>query len=58
MEIRSVGQFLEYWDSLRGRTRKVVACIPPEQLEWSPSPSGFTLVQQIPGVRAGAGGRL
>ena len=47
MEIRSVGQFLEYWDSLRGRTRKVVACIPPEQLEWSPSPSGFTLGDMV-----------
>lgn len=42
MEIRSVGQFLEYWDGLRGRTRRVVACIPPERLEWTPRAGGFT----------------
>lgn len=43
MEIRTVGQFLEYWQSLRGRTRRVVACIPPEQLEWSHRAGAFTL---------------
>ena len=43
MEIRSTGQFLDYWDNLRGRTRRVVACIPPESLEWSPRAAAFTL---------------
>jgi uncharacterized damage-inducible protein DinB len=43
MEIRSVKQFLEYWDNLRGRTRRVVTCIPPEQLEWSHRAGAFTL---------------
>jgi uncharacterized damage-inducible protein DinB len=43
VEIRSVRQFLEYWDSLRGRTRRVVACIPPDQLEWSARPGSFSL---------------
>jgi uncharacterized damage-inducible protein DinB len=43
MEIRTAGQFLEYWDSLRGRTRRVVTCIPPERLEWSPRAGAFTL---------------
>jgi uncharacterized damage-inducible protein DinB len=43
MEIRSVRQFLEYWDSVRSRTRRVVACIPPERLEWSPRDGAFTL---------------
>ncbi len=43
MEIRSVGQFLEYWDSVRGRTRKVVACIPPDRLEWTYRAGTFTL---------------
>lgn len=42
MEIRSAGQFLEYWDSLRARTRRVVACIPPDQLEWTYRPGAFT----------------
>ena len=43
MEIRSVKQFLEYWDSLRGRTRRVVTCIPPEHLEWTYRVGTFTL---------------
>jgi uncharacterized damage-inducible protein DinB len=43
MEIRSVPQFLEYWESVRGRTRRVVACIPPDRLEWTHQPGRFTL---------------
>lgn len=43
MEIRSVAQFLEYWESLRARTRRVVACIPPNRLEWSHRAGTFTL---------------
>lgn len=43
MEVRSVEQFLGYWDSLRGRTRRVVTCIPPEKLEWSHRDGAFTL---------------
>jgi uncharacterized damage-inducible protein DinB len=42
MEIRSVNQFLEYWASLRGRTRRVVTCIPPGRLEWSHRAGAFT----------------
>lgn len=43
MEIRSTQQFLEYWESVRGRTQRVVACIPPDQLEWTPRVGAFTL---------------
>ena len=43
MEIRSVTQFLEYWDSVRGRTRRVIACIPPDRVEWTHQPGKFTL---------------
>ena len=43
MEIRSVKQFLEYWDSLRSRTRRVVTCIPPERIEWTYRVGAFTL---------------
>jgi uncharacterized damage-inducible protein DinB len=42
MEIRSVQQYLEYWDGLRRRTRRVVECIPPERLEWTCRPGTFT----------------
>jgi uncharacterized damage-inducible protein DinB len=43
MEVRSIKQFLDYWGGLRGRTRRVVACIPPERLEWSHRAGAFTL---------------
>lgn len=43
MEIRSVQQFLEYWGSVRGRTRRVVQCIPPDRLEWTHRAGAFTL---------------
>jgi uncharacterized damage-inducible protein DinB len=43
MEIRSVTQFLEYWDGIRARTRRVVTCIPPEHLEWTHRPGAFSL---------------
>lgn len=43
MEVRSVSQFLDYWDSVRARTRRVVLCIPPERLEWTYRAGTFTL---------------
>lgn len=43
MEIRSTPQFLEYWDGLRSRTRRVVTCIPPDRLEWTYRAGAFTL---------------
>ena len=43
MEIHSVSQFLEYWTGVRGRTRRVVECIPRDRLEWAPCPGAFTL---------------
>ena len=42
MEIKSAESFLEYWGSLRNRTGRVVACIPPDKLEWSHRPGAFT----------------
>ena len=42
MEIHSAGQFLEYWTGFRGRTRRVIECIPPERLEWGPRAGAFT----------------
>ena len=43
MEIRSVAQLLDYWDSFRGRTRRVIDCIPPARIEWTHQPGKFTL---------------
>jgi len=43
MEIRTIASFLDYWRNIRGRTRRVVECIPADQLEWSYKPARFTL---------------
>jgi uncharacterized damage-inducible protein DinB len=42
MEITSIETFLPYWEGIRGRTRRVVECIPPERLEWTHREGAFT----------------
>lgn len=43
MEITSIEPFLDYFARIHERTRRVVACIPPEQLEWRPREGAFSL---------------
>ena len=43
MEITRIEPFLSYFEGFRGRTRKVVMCIPPERLEWRPREGAFSL---------------
>jgi uncharacterized damage-inducible protein DinB len=43
MEINSIGPFLQYWESVRERTRRVVQRIPPDEIEWSHEAGRFTL---------------
>jgi uncharacterized damage-inducible protein DinB len=53
VEIRDSAQFLEYLSSVHNRTRRVVLCIPPAQLEWAPGPGRFTLgdiVRHLAGI--------
>lgn len=42
MEIRTIEPFLDYCARIRERTRRVVALIPPERLEWAPRQGAFT----------------
>lgn len=35
--------FLEYWPSVRARTRRVVECIPPDAIEWAPAAGRWSL---------------
>jgi uncharacterized damage-inducible protein DinB len=42
MEIRTIEPFLGYFEGIRARTERVIACIPPEHLEWSQKPGAFT----------------
>jgi uncharacterized damage-inducible protein DinB len=34
--------FLKYFDSVRGRTLRVAACIPAEHIEWRPVPGAYS----------------
>lgn len=43
MEFKNIESFLEYYERLRERTRRVVVLIPPEHLEWTYRPGKFTL---------------
>ena len=42
MEIPRIDPFLDYFERVRERTRRVIACIPPEHLEWAHKPGAFT----------------
>ncbi len=43
MEIRDMGEFLNYFDKVHQRTMKVVRAIPPDQVDWQFRPGKFTL---------------
>jgi uncharacterized damage-inducible protein DinB len=53
VEIRDTGTFLGYLGSVHQRTRRVVQCIPPADIEWTPAPGRFTLgeiVRHLAGI--------
>lgn len=52
MEIRSVDSFLKYWASVRGRTSRVIAAIPPERIEWTYREGKWTLGDLVRHVAA------
>jgi uncharacterized damage-inducible protein DinB len=43
MEITTIEPFLDYYARVRQRTRRVVACIPPERVEWAPRDGAWSL---------------
>lgn len=47
MEIRTVTSFLDYCESIRERTRRVVRLIPDERMEWSHAPGRFTFGDMV-----------
>jgi uncharacterized damage-inducible protein DinB len=42
VEIRTIRPFLDYYEGIRARTRRVIDCIPPDHLEWTHAPGRFT----------------
>ena len=47
MEIRTVEPFLDYFGRIHERTRRVAACIPPEQIEWRPREGAFSFADLL-----------
>jgi len=46
-------EFLDYLKSVHGRTRRIIECIPADQIEWAPAPGRFTLgeiVRHLAGI--------
>ncbi|RMH23584.1 MAG: DUF664 domain-containing protein [Acidobacteria bacterium] len=43
MEIRSIASFSSYWQRIHGRTRRVIACIPEDAIEWTCRRGSWTL---------------
>jgi uncharacterized damage-inducible protein DinB len=47
------GSFVEYWSSVRGRTRRLIPLIPSDRLEWAPEPGRWSLgdtVRHLAGI--------
>ncbi|HEY0241096.1 MAG TPA: DinB family protein [Gemmatimonadaceae bacterium] len=42
MEITTIDPFLDYWKSVRGRTRRVIETIPEDRMDWSYAAGKFT----------------
>ena len=47
MEITTIKPFLDYYEKLRGRTQRVIKCIPPEKIDWTYKEGKFTLADII-----------
>ncbi len=52
MEIPSVDVFLEYYEGIRDRTRRVVTRIPDEHMDWRPAPGRFSFADLVRHVAA------
>lgn len=47
MEIRDLSTFLDYLASVHKRTRRVIECIPKEDIDWAPAPNKFSFADII-----------
>lgn len=43
MQTTDIGQFIDYYQNVRARTRRLLPLVPPDQLEWTYRPGKFTL---------------
>ena len=47
METKNIREFLDYYEKVRQRTVKVIACIPPEKYDWSYREGKFSFADII-----------
>ncbi len=47
MEIRSIEPFLDYFERIRGRTLRVVRCIPADKIDWTYKEGKFTFADIV-----------
>lgn len=47
MELDRIEPFLEYYEKIRQRTRRVIDCIPPQHFDWAYQEGKFTLADLI-----------
>jgi uncharacterized damage-inducible protein DinB len=47
MEITNPREFLDYWEKVRQRTLKVIACVPPEKYDWRYAEGKFSFADLI-----------
>jgi uncharacterized damage-inducible protein DinB len=47
MEITNTREFLDYYEKVRQRTLKVIACIPPEKFDWRYAEGKFSFADVI-----------
>ncbi|WP_143306371.1 DinB family protein [Chitinophaga vietnamensis] len=52
MEITNIDSFLSYYHNIRERTKRLLAVIPKEQLDWAYMPGKFTIADQIRHIAA------
>ena len=53
MEIRDLSTFLDYLTSVHKRTRRVIECIPKQDVDWAPGPGKFSfadIVRHLAGI--------
>ncbi len=54
--MNSLESFLDYWESVRARTTRVVRCIPADKMEWTWAPERWSLgdlVRHLGGIERG-----
>jgi hypothetical protein len=53
MEIRDPQLFVAYLDGIHARTRRVIACVPADALEWAPAEGRFSfgdVIRHLAGI--------